>query len=116
MLEESDGSNLTELVHEIQFDRGVEARPPARHTLLLTMMMSHPTGHTLNAQMMAPDDGSYQVGASRTRPVISDPGTAIRATTVFRSSGCSGARLPSSEGQTTNLGPSLEAEETQLNL
>ena len=58
---ESAGSNDTEQTHEVQFPRG------ARRAILRAIPFvddddSESTSHTLNAQVMAPDDGSYQVG------------------------------------------------------
>ena len=62
-LEDSEGDNLSEQVHEVQLDRG--SRRAILHAIpFVDDDDAETTGHTLNAQVLAPDDGSYQVGAS----------------------------------------------------
>ena len=62
-LEDPDGDNLSVQVHEVRINRG--ARRYLLHAIpFVDSDTSESTPHTLNAQVMAPDDGSYQVGTS----------------------------------------------------
>ena len=62
-LEDAEGDNASEQVHEIQIDRG------SRRAILRVIPFvddddAESTPHPLNAQVLAPNDASYQVGGS----------------------------------------------------
>ena len=58
---ESEGSNDTELTHRVRFLRGT--RRVLLHAIPFTdLSTSESDPHTLNAQVMASDDGKYRVG------------------------------------------------------
>ena len=64
-LEDAEGDNLSEQVHEVQIDRG--SRRAILHAIpFVDDNDSESTPDTLNAQVMTPDDGSYRVATQDT--------------------------------------------------
>ena len=67
-LEDAEGDNLSEQVHEVRIERG--SRCSLLHAIpFVDDDNAESTSHTLNAEVLAPDDGSYQVGASNTASI-----------------------------------------------
>ena len=67
-LEDSEGDNLSEQVHEVRIERG-SRRAILRAIAFVDDNDSETTSHTLNAQVMTPDDGSYQVATQDTATI-----------------------------------------------